>query len=477
MRGDFATAIQHYQTAVMLQPQEAAYHADLAAAADGAGQESLVERHAAEALRLDLRCALAHLVMARWFDRSAQQARAIEHSARAVALDPNKVNYVILHATLLFTAGRTQEACAVIEPALAAGSTDRWLASLYARMAPSLGQEEAALAVVERVRDTRNLGAGPAGQPLLHFAACSLLDKMGRYDEAFGQARLGNELLRAAAPAVYNAAEHSAWVDRKIDYFTPERTGSLPRATHDSRRPLFILGMPRSGTTLVEQILACHPSVFPGGELQSLRDTVTESVGAPWAAGAPYPQYFDDMSLGQANRIAARYLADLDALNRDARYVTDKQPWNFLILDIVELMFPQSKVIHCVRGAMDTCVSCYTTNFEQPNPFKYDLADLGAFYRDYVRLMRHWNRVLTVPILEVRYEDLVLDTPMEVRRILNFLELPWDERCLKHYENKRSVRTASVDQVRRPIYTASIGRWKHYEAHLGPLIAAMKTAE
>jgi hypothetical protein len=269
--------------------------------------------------------------------------------------------------------------------------------------------------------------------------------------------------------------QHADFVSRKIRYFSRDRVHSLPRATGDSRRPVFILGMPRSGTTLVEQILGCHPAVYPGGELQALRLVARDSAAADWAAGESYPEYLDDLSVGRANRLAGQYLAAVDALDRDANHVTDKQPLNFLILDMVELLFPRSRVIHCVRGALDTCLSCYMTNFEVLNAFKFDLAHLGAYYRDYLRLMEHWKRVLTVPILEVRYEDVVLDTRGQVRRILDFLELPWDERCLRYYENSRFVGTASVDQVRKPIYTASIGRWKHYEKHLGPLIKALGT--
>lgn len=474
-RGQFHSAVEFFQRAVALQPQEAAYHVGLAGAADGSGLEALVEKHGTEAARLAPGEPRAHYVLARSFYRNGQIQRALEHSGRAVALAPGDVTYVVLHGSLLFAAGKAREAGEVLEPPLAAGSTDRWLASLYARIAPAIDQERRALEVVTRALKAPNLAADPAGRPMLHFAASALLDRLGRYSEAFEQARLGNDIVRAAQPA-HNASAHSDWVSRKIQYFTRDRVESLPRATHDSRRPVFILGMPRSGTTLVEQILGCHPSVYPGGELQSLRLVTKNSADADWAVGESYPEYFDDLSLGRANRLAAQYLAAIDALDRDATYVTDKQPLNFLILDTVELLFPRSRVIHCVRGPLDTCLSCFMTNFDQYNPFKFDLAHLGAYYRDYLRLMEHWKKVLTVPILEVRYEDLVLDTRGQVRRILEFLELPWDERCLKYYQNDRPVKTASLDQVRKPIYTASIGRWKHYEKHLAPLIAALGTS-
>ncbi|HEY7115496.1 MAG TPA: sulfotransferase, partial [Tepidisphaeraceae bacterium] len=156
-----------------------------------------------------------------------------------------------------------------------------------------------------------------------------------------------------------------------------------------------------------------------------------------------------------------------------ARYVTDKMPANFLFLELVQLLLPGCRVIHCVRAALDTCVSCYLTNFASGNEYKLNLTQLATFYRDYRRLMEHWKRVLDVPMLEVRYEDVIIDTHSQARRMLEFLDLPWDERCLNYYENKRRVKTASEDQVRRPIYTTSIGRWKHYEPYVGELLTAL----
>jgi tetratricopeptide (TPR) repeat protein len=479
-RGQFQAAVDCLTRAVSLRPDEAAYHTALAAAAEGAGRDADVEAHAGEAARLDPDDALAHHLLAKWSYRKGLPEQAIDHAARAAALAPDDVGYAVHHGTLLFDAGRPREARGAIERPLAAGSTDRWLAHLYARLAPAVKEGEAALAVLERALRAPDLVNDPGGAPLLHFAACTLLDRMGRHDAAFEHAKRANEISRDAASAS-ETARHGEWVSRKIRYFTRDRVDSLPRATHDSRRPLFILGMPRSGTTLVEQILGRHPAVHPGGELQGLRLLARDSADADWAAGESYPEYFDDLSVGRANRLADQYLSMLDALDAArpggrAAYVTDKQPLNFLILHMVELLFPRGRVIHCVRGALDTCLSCYLTHFEQHNPFKFDLADLGAYYRDYLRLMEHWKKVLTVPILEVRYEDLVLDTRVQVRRMLDFLELPWDDRCLRYYESDRRVLTASLDQVRRPIYTASIGRWKHYEKHLGPLIQALGTA-
>ena len=150
-------------------------------------------------------------------------------------------------------------------------------------------------------------------------------------------------------------------------------------------------------------------------------------------------------------------------------------PTNYLYLGLIELLFPDCRIIHCVRSPLDTCLSCYTSNFANGNEFAFELSHLGPYYREYSRIMDLWRQVLTLPTLDVRYVDIVLDTEGQVRRMLEFLELPWDPNCLKFYENRRPVQTSSRDQVTRPIYVSSIGRWKFYERHLGELIASLST--
>jgi tetratricopeptide (TPR) repeat protein len=476
-QGQFRAAAERFAHAVELAPEEAAGHFGLAAASEKLGRRDLFQRHIHEALRLNPKHAPARFALAAWYWHLGDLATALEHNAEALSVSPTELRYIVLQATLLMSAERPQEARDLIEPLIAGGSTDRWLVQFYARLAPSIGQEERALAALARAMDAPGLSAQTDGRPMLHFAAARLLDRMGRFDEAFAQARAGNELVRSVS-RVHDPASHSQWVTRKIGYFTRKRLESLPRATQENRRPVFILGMPRSGTSLIEQILASHPAVYGAGELETLRLIAKGSSGSEWSEGEPYPECLDGLSLARANRLAAQYLREVESLAADANHgdavhITDKQPLNFLILDLVEILFPGCHVIHCIRNPLDTCLSNFITNFEGGNEFKFDLAHLGQYHRDYRRLMEHWKKVLSVPMLDVRYEDVVLDTEGQVRRLLEFLGLPWDERCMKYYQNTRRVRTASEDQVRRPIYTSAIGRWKHYERHLGELIASL----
>jgi tetratricopeptide (TPR) repeat protein len=472
-QGNFRAALARFHEAVFLCPNSPEYHYRLAGAAEKAGQNELLERHLHEAVRLEPCFAPAHYSLGKWYRLAGKLDRAIYHTAITVALAPRDSRYVSEHGIVLVMTDQAQAAWELIEPLITDGGiVNRWIAALYARIAPMIGHLEQALAVVEKALEAPDLTPARDSKPLLQYAAASLLDSLARYDEAFKYAYEANELVRKNSPP-HNPEGHTQWVSNKINYFTKERLNSLPRATHGNRRPVFIVGMPRSGTSLVEQILASHPDVFAAGELETLSKLPTAQRVSGWTQEDPYPMSLETLSSRAANELAQRYLSEIEGLDSHARYVTDKMPSNFLGLELVEMLLPGCKVIQCFRSPLDGCLSCYMTNFAIANEFKLDLGHIGAYQRDYRRLMDHWKKVLTLPILEVRYEDLVLDTEGQVRRILNFLDLPWDDACLNFHKSRRPVRTASEDQVRRPIYTSSVGRWKHYESHLGPLFAAL----
>ena len=472
-QGQFAAAVAHFQQAVAAYPIEPRYHYMLATCAERGGQKQLVEPHLLQAVRLKPDAAVAHQELAQWYAERGRTNEALHHSALALSLAPNEAPYVIVRAIVLHAVGRTDEAWRLIEPLIDAGNAHPALLTLYATIAPKVGHEGKALPVLERALASREVRSTPDGHANVHFLIGQTLDRLGQYDRAFEHFRSGNEIDKTIH-APFDPAAHSRKVSGRIAYFTPQRLRSLPRATHDDRRAVFIVGMPRSGTSLVEQILASHPDVLGAGELDTLFHLPTQVASLTGSSREAYPHQLDHLTIRGADRLASHYLSHLDAVGgRGKSRVTDKLPDNFLRLELVELLFPHARIIHCVRDPLDTCLSCYTSNFNTGNEFSFDLAHLGAYYADYRRLMAHWKNVLTVPILDVRYEDLVLGTEPQARRLLDFLDLPWDAQCLKFYENKRRVNTASEDQVRRPIYTSSIARWKHYEKHLGELMAQL----
>ena len=187
------------------------------------------------------------------------------------------------------------------------------------------------------------------------------------------------------------------------------------------------------------------------------------------------PFCLDSLTTGLLNQLADNYLEDIKKrCGGTARYSTDKMPMNFIHLGFISLLFPNAKFIHCTRNPRDTCLSCYFKLFSGELPYAYSLTDLGKFYRLYQRLMTHWKRVLTVPVYELNYEDMVLNQGTETRKLIEFCGLDWDDACLHFHKTDRTVATSSHDQVRQPMYTSSIGRWRDYEKHLEPLFTALR---
>jgi hypothetical protein len=308
-----------------------------------------------------------------------------------------------------------------------------------------------------------------------HFALACLRDRAGDFDAAFRHCDLGNAAKRELFQrqgAAFQPEAHARFVDRLMAVFTPEYFQRTPSHGSPSDLPVFIVGMPRSGTTLVEQILASHPAVHGAGEIRHLQQFVAELPGRLGSA-APYPECLDHLDEETSRRLAEQYLEGLRQLGGDRARVTDKVPVNFHQLGLIVTLFPRAQILHCLRDSHDVCWSCYFQNFRDV-PFSCDLRVLGAYYRRYEELMAHWRKVLPVPILDVRYEELVRDLEKGCREILDFCRLPWDGACLSFHRTRRMVRTASNLQVRQPVYTGSVGYWRNYATHLDPLLDALR---
>jgi tetratricopeptide (TPR) repeat protein len=461
-------SMARFALAVQLQPDNARYHCWLGLSARYADRLELSQRHIREAIRLAPRDAAIHTLVSQWCLEMGRMEDALLHSARAVELAPHDTQLAIDRAWLLLNSGKSEAAWKLIEPMLTSGSICAKLAALFGRIAPTVGREQQAIALIESM--LRSSQTDAYWTAALHMVAASLLDRAGRYAEAFAHVRLAKQIMRVP----YDPQPYHRGIDAQLRYFTSDKLHSLPRSSHRSRRPVFIIGMPRSGTSLVEQILASHPQVHGAGELRTLGRFALLGEWAQWARGKPYPDYLDEMSVRRANDLAGEYLSNIAVLNPDKRYVVDKMPQNFLCLGLIAVLFPDCHVIHCRRNALDTCLSCYMTFFEGAQGYARDLATLGAFYRDYDRLMSHWKLVMHYPLIEVQYEELVSDLEGQSRRLLELLDLPWDQRCLQFHRNARAVNTASAQQVRQPIYSSSVNRWKKYERHLAPLIRAIQ---
>lgn len=415
-------------------------------------------------IQLNPKFGRAHIVLGQLFKRMGKLDLAHEHARIGYELEPDDLRGAIGYASLLDFDRETETAYEIIKPFLENGQCHSDLALLVGRIALARdGMDALALDMLSRAL------ADPAPRTereirSLHFMLASLLDRAGDYDLAFTHARQGNALRKAS----YDPKEHERLIGQTIESMSPRRLATMPRSTCDTKTPVFIVGMVRSGTTLVEQILSSHPQIHGAGELTWFFELARSIIDAPGQENR-----LASMSLDAVNDVARKYLDPLQALNPSALRITDKLPANYMYLGLISILFPQARIIHCRRDPMDNCVSCFMTNFASANDFSFDLRWLGHYYRQYERLMAHWKSVLEIPMLDVQYEQVVEDLPGQARRLVEFVGLPWDDACLNFQDNKRHIHTASNKQVRRPIYKTSVARWHHYEKHLAPLMAAL----
>ncbi len=314
----------------------------------------------------------------------------------------------------------------------------------------------------------------PGERTDLHFALGKAYDDLGRHADAARQWLQGNSLKRREFE--YDAAAVDEVFERIRNVFSRDWLETRQGVGHPSPIPVFVIGMPRSGTTLVEQILASHPQVFGNGETKYFADAISKTEDA---RDALYPDVASTMTGSDFADLGGRYLTESLPLARPgALRVTDKMPSNFLFAGLIHLSLPNAPIIHTVRNPVDTCLSCFSKLFTGELNYTYDLAELGRYYRQYQLLMAHWKSVLPPGrILDVCYEDLVEDVEGNARRIVAHCGLDWDPRCLSFQENDRPVRTASATQVRQPVYKSAVGRWRPYRDFLAPLLQELGVAD
>lgn len=391
---------------------------------------------------------------------------AVSCFQEALRLNPAYIHAASCIVSAYELGGDHQKAGEHLIPLIEKHPYDPAVAMAFVRLGKYLGRGQEALELAEKVLQQKNLGSLDKRQ--LHFSSGKLYDAMNAYDKAFAHYQSANAI---QAP-FYDAAKHASDIDTLISTFSADLLQRLPRASHISERPIFVLGMPRSGTSLVEQILASHPQVFGAGELSDM-SRISARMVAMLDPKAGFPRCIHKLTESYANTLAQDYLRVINAKSADAARVTDKMPHNFLYLGLIALLFPKARVIHCMRNPLDTCLSIYFQYFSASHTYSYDLAHIGSHYREYERLMAHWRQVLDISMLEVRYEDVVTHPDEMIRKLVDFSGLEWDPVCLRFYESKRLVSTASYDQVRQPLHPKSINRWKHYEQFLGPLKTAL----
>ena len=498
-------AVAPLERAVALNPRDPLAHNNLGIALQGL---DLTERAAASfehavALKPDYGEALSNLGSAQ--NTLGRAEEALPLLRRAIALNPRFVEAHVNLGTVFRTLDRRAEARASFDKALAleprnvlahvqvagmnletgnAAEARRWY-ELALQIEPNnvrvlcdvmesgkVAADDPNLALLEaRARDASAL---PVYQRLrLHFSLGKAYADNGLHDRSFGHYLEGNALKRRQTE--YDEAAELGVFDRISQVFTAEFLQSRAGARNGSDRPIFVLGMMRSGSTLVEQILASHPDVVAGGERRDLNEAYKE-VRRTIHLPATYPEVVRLFDAAQVSEIGRCYLKRLEkaAGGKSAARITDKMLGNFSSIGLIRLALPNARIIHTFRDPIDTCLSCFSKLFADKQPFTYDLGELGRYYRAYQTLMDHWRRVLPAgAMLEVRYEDVVADLETQARRIVAYCGLEWNDSCLSFHTNTRPVRTASQLQVRQPLYRSSVGRWRPAPEILRPLLEGL----
>jgi tetratricopeptide (TPR) repeat protein len=461
--GDNDLAARHFKQALKESPREPLFLVALGDASPRDHETAIEHYLKALSVRPDMIAALTGL--ARAYAMTGRSEMALELFQKILRLEPNHGTARLDLANALASVGRMDEASLVLRDSIrqrkAVGAAYNALAKTrkFANEPPELKE---ILRELER-DDLKSMEAIN-----LHHAAGKILNDLKRHGEAFEHFRKAN----LASSENFDVDTYRLAIDGVIQAFSLEFLNSKAGLGDETELPVFIVGMPRSGTTLTEQICSSHPSVFGAGELKNLR-RVMAGAGFEKNSLAEFRSALTAVTPERSRTLAAEYLRGV--LKADSRVLrfTDKMPSNFELIGFIALLFPKARIIHCRRDPIDTCVSCFTTSFNEKHAYKTNLTKLGLYYREYDRLMRHWNAVLPGRIYEIGYETLIADQETESRKLIDYLGLPWDDACLHFEKNDRAVITASNWQVRQPIYTTSVKRWKNYEGKIQPLIDAL----
>ncbi len=449
-------AIRLIRRALALRPNAYVFHSNLANACKAAADVAGAIFHYQEALRLNPEFVDARVYLSDTLMEQGQFAEALDHALEALRLKPDSapafgaLGELAVHGYYTFSEDDVRRMQALLSE-------------------PRLSTHDASL---------------------LYFTLATYFEKCNSYDQAFEHYRHANDKKQQfyeESGKPFEPAQHRARIDRLIAVFTREFFAHWGAIGVPSEKPTFVVGMVRSGTTLVEQILSSHPQVFGAGELMDV-DWISMALPGQLNAGFGYPPYhqlsqevretgYPDC-LAKLNPLtiqtqAKRYLQFTERISGGKTVrIIDKMPHNYLHLGLIALLFPRARIIHCRRDVMDVCTSAYLQNFKWL-PYAAKMEYLGFYFREYERLMAHWRRVLPLPIYEVVYEEMVANHEAVSQNLVAYAGLPWDENCLAFYRTNRPVQTASKLQVRQPIYTRSVARWKRFEPHLQPLRDAL----
>lgn len=534
--GDLSTAARAHTTAVALQPTYAEAWFNLAVVHQTTGHQNEAVDAYRKAVSIRPNYTKAHINLASLLRENHEFEESILASRSALAVNPNLTEALVLLADCLTIIGEGQDAEVTLRAAISGGNNDLPLKIALAQVLSDRGKHSELIALCEDITQittdpdalracgelVRNIGLHQLSSEYFHkallanpmhtstirslsssrrfsskdedfiqearkhfenpdtsmkdrinlsFALGKMLDDCNEFDEAFKYYDQGNRLVHEHLH--FDRIKYERDISAIIETFSAELIKNNTLEEYPgSNIPFFIVGMPRSGTTLIEQILASHPSVRSAGELMHLGRLV-RSLPSTLNSSIPFPACVSGLDRGRAHQLAIKYLRALPERLDGEQHVTDKMPSNFLYIGVVAMLFPRAKIVHCRRDPVDVCLSIFFQLFDKAYQYAFDFDDIAFYYRQYMRLMDHWAKVLPTRIVEAEYSKLINEQETTSRELFDMVNLQWDDRCLRFNENNTSIRTSSHWQVRQPIYRSSLQRWRNYRKHIGGLLEAL----
>jgi len=399
---------------------------------------------------------------------SGNHIDAVQSFEKALEIAPNHVGAMCGKGNVLRTIGDQDGAIAAYRGSIKANPLHTEAYWSLANLKTFRFEDQEVDDMLTLVGDERILSEGKVQ---LNNALGLEFEARNEYSQAFEFIDRSNVLRREAE--VYDRVENEERTGLSIEAFSPKFIDSNAGHGDPDPAPIFIVGLPRSGSTLLEQILSSHSRVDGTHELPDI-GIIVRSNRKLTMPPARYPSSVASIDADEFNRLGSEYIERTRRHRGDRPFFTDKNPNNFVHVGLLHLILPNAKIINARRHPLDSCFGSYKQLFAKGNPYAYDLVELGEYYLQYQRLMDHWHEVLPGKVLDVQYEEVVADLAGQVRRILEYCELEWDESCLRFHETSRSVKSASSEQVRRPIYSSAVNTWRHYEPHLGALIEVLE---